>query len=119
MIDCRQELQEDFSERLHHLKKLFDISKELYEESIEVEGLLGEEAGLTEPLEDIYRELKNAFGAYEDFIQSLQSATYEQIELEKFYRSRKLVFSTGNDCLTDEVTDAVRDIRKKLKKYIK
>ena len=119
MMDS-QHLVNDFYTRKHHLDMLFGIADKLYNESIEVEGYLGEkEAVVTLPLENAYRKLLEAFRDYEQLIQSLESRTCDQEAVEKFQRSRHTLFSSDNDLLASQVDTAVKDIPQRLRRYLK
>lgn len=110
----RQELLDDFKERLFHLEELYKIVGKLYDESIEIEGFIDEkEAGITIPLEDAYRTLNRAFKVYKNFIESCDKESLKQL-LEKY----NIIFPESDDELSRTVDFAVENIRKRLKRYI-
>ncbi len=115
-----QRLVGDFYERKHHIDMLYEITEKLYNASIEVEGYLGErEAEITLPFEEAYKKLFEAFGDYEKLIHSLESQTCNQETIEKFQRSRPVLFPADGDLLEAQVRTAVRDTEKRLSKYLK
>ena len=114
LIKRRQTLNDDFCERCNHLDKLYKIVGDLYDESINVEGFIDEkEGGLTIPLENAYKQLNGAFKIYKQLIE-----TCDQETLDIFLDNRNIIFSDGNDEFSKTVETAVKDIRKKLKKYL-
>jgi hypothetical protein len=116
----KQAFLDDFNERQLHLKKLFNIVQKLYEESLEVEGLIGEkDAGLTIPLETDYRRLNEAFEEYTQFIHSIQSGTLSDEDLALFRSNHDILFSTEDDYFTKRVDIEIENIKNRLKKYTK